>query len=132
MAGTPKKRASDMTGRQIDAANKKRDAEKAERAKEMSMATAAAKEVEETGVVDLTDPKSPKTFDADGNRVDEVEEEAVEETIVDVNTKMVEVRVNEDIDMTFAGESYKMKVGPTYKIPAHIADWLEEKGIVWH
>lgn len=131
MAGTPKKRASDMTGRQIDAANKKRDAEKAARDKEMSMATAAAKEVEETGLVDLSDPKNPKTFDADGNPVakDEVE---VDEAVVEVSEKMVEVRVNEDIDMTFAGQPYNMKVGPTYKIPAHIANWLEEKGIIWH
>ena len=65
MAGTPKSRASDMTGRQIAAANKKRDAEQAKRKEELSMASAAAKEEEVNGVVDLSDPQNPEVIEED-------------------------------------------------------------------
>lgn len=142
MAGTPKSRASDMTGRQIAAANKKRDAEQAKRKEELSMASAAAKEEEVNGVVDLSDPQNPEVIEEEPKdaKVEEKtatkrsakKDDDVEVEEVEVNEKFVTVRVNENVDMSFAGVQYKMDVGPKYKIPAHIADWLEEKGIIWH
>ena len=116
MAGTPKSRASDFTGRQRDAASKANAEEQARRQTEMSMATAAAAEAEATEVVDLTV--------AQPTVLEEVEVELAEKEAI--------IRVNEDLDMTFGAERYEMKVGPKYKVPQHVADWLEEKGVVWH
>lgn len=118
MAGsTPKSRASDFTGRQRDQAAKSNAEEQKRRADEMSMATQAEQEIIETTVTDLTDPRSPSQ---------------VEITEVEVNEQEVTIKVNEDIDMTYAGVAYNMVVGRTYKVPKHIADWLEERHVVWH
>lgn len=113
---TPKSRASDFTGRQRDAGIKAHAEDLAARATEMSMASAAAAQAEATEVVDLT-VAQPIT---------------VEEVEVELTAQETLVRVNEDIDMTFGGESYDMKVGPKYKVPQHIAEHLEEKGLLWH
>lgn len=87
------------------------------------MATAAAKEQEENGIIDLSNPAAPVVIE---------ESEIEAEVEVEIAQKQVTVRVNEEIDMSYNGTPYKMKVGPTYKIPKHVADWLEEKGIIWH
>lgn len=116
MAATPKSRASDFTGRQRDAAIKENAAELARRQNEMSMATVAAAEAEANEVVDLTLAQPV----------------VLEEVEVELAEKETVIRVNEDIDMTFAGDRYEMKVGPKYKIPQHVADWLEERGVIWH
>jgi hypothetical protein len=122
VAGTPRSRASDLTGRQIEAANDKRDAEIESRAQELSMVTAAAKEAISNEIIDLSNPSAPVAIAV----------EEIEEIEVQVAEKEVTIRVNENIDMTYGGVSYKMDVGPKYKVAKHIADWLEEKGIVWH
>lgn len=125
MAAPTKPKASDLTARQVAAANKKRDDEKAERAKTMSMATAAKEKAIKNEVVDLSDPKAPQSVESEVGGDVVIQE-------VDVAEKFVTIRVNEDIDMTYAGVSYKMEVGPKYKLPKHIADHLEDKGVVWH
>lgn len=127
MAAPKNARGGDLTARQVNEANKKRDEEQAARAQELSMATAAAKDELENGVIDLTDPAKPAKDgeSAEGDDVVEIEE-------VEVAQKVVSLRVNEDLEMTYAGVLYELKVGPTYKLPAHIAEWLEEKGVVWH
>lgn len=116
MAGTPKTRASDFTGRQRDKAIKDNAEELARRSQEMSMATQAAAEAEANEVVDLTVAQPL----------------VLEEVEVELAEKETIIRVNEDIDMTFANDRYEMKVGPKYKVPQHVADWLDEKGVVWH
>lgn len=44
------------------------------------------------------------------------------------------IRVNQDIEqMTIgAGTSYDFVTGQKYRVPVHIANHLEEKGLVWH
>ena len=44
------------------------------------------------------------------------------------------IRVNANIEqMTFgAGNIYDFKEGGQYRVPAHVADHLEELGYVWH
>ena len=116
MAATPKSRSSDFTGRQRDKAIKENQEELARRANEMSMATAAAAVAEATEVVDLTVAQPV----------------VLEEVEVELAEKETVIRVNEDLDMTFAGDRYEMKVGPKYKVPQHVADWLEERGVIWH
>jgi len=116
VAATPKSRSSDFTGRQRDKAIKENQEELARRANEMSMATAAAAVAEATEVVDLTVAQPV----------------VLEEVEVELAEKETVIRVNEDLDMTFAGDRYEMKVGPKYKVPQHVADWLEERGVIWH
>lgn len=113
---TPKAKASDFTGRQREAAQKANAEEVARRQTEMSMATQAAAEAEANEVVDLTVNTAP----------------VLEEVEVELAEKETIIRVNEDIDMTFASDRYEMKVGPKYKVPQHVADWLDERGVVWH
>ena len=117
MAGTPKTRASDFTGRQREKAAKAHAEEQQERANEMSMATAKAQVALENDVIDLSVPNLPVT-------VEEVEVELAEKEAI--------IRVNEDLDMSFGSDRYDLKVGPKYKVPQHIADHLEEKGLLWH
>jgi hypothetical protein len=117
VAGTPKNKASDFTGRQRDAAQKANAEEQARRADEISMATRAAADSLENDVVDLSNPSAPVT-------VEEVEVELAEKEAI--------IRVNEDLDMTYGDERYDLKVGPKYKVPQHVADHLDEKGLLWH
>lgn len=117
-----KTRPGDLTARQVEEANKKRDEEQAARKEELSMASAAEKEIKENEIVDMSGEKPAAPKSGDDVEIEEVE----------VAQKFATIKVNEDIDMTFAGTAYKMEVGRQYKVPQHVADWLEEKGIVWH
>lgn len=60
--------------------------------------------------------------------------EAVAQKQVEVKEKTRVIRVNENIEqMTFGrGTSYDFEVGRTYKVPAELADHLEEIGYIYH
>ena len=142
-------KAGDLTGRQRTAAQKKNAEEQAKRKEEMAMIS-AQKEIElRDEVVDLSDPDDPKVLKSDevqdprvpgtdgledevAVETDEPKSAALEETEVDVKTPTVVVRVNEDVEMTFAGVEYKLEQGPKYRLPKHIATHLDERGYIWH
>ena len=140
-------KAGDLTGRQRAAAAKQNAEEQAARREEMAMIS-AQKEIElRDEVVDLSNPDQPTTLKDDevkDPRIQgtdgledeiveaEVRDAALEETEVDTKEKLVVVRVNEDVEMTFAGAEYKMEQGPKYRLPRHIADHLDERGYIWH
>ena len=116
-------KAGDFTGRQRDELIKKNAEELAEKANQVSMATAAkAKEFAEG----VHDPRHPESVTI----VDEVEDLGVQTN----EAAMVEIRVNEDIDsMTYGyGNTYTMQAGARYRVPKAVADHLERKGLVWH
>ena len=141
----------DLTGRQRAAAQKKNAEEQAEAAERMAMIS-AQKEIQlRDEVVDLSDPnnievvkdpeiKDPRAKGTDGleNEIEveevgtDVRSATLEETEVDVKEQNVVVRVNDAIEMTYAGVSYEMEPGPKYRLPKHIADHLEERGLIWH
>lgn len=121
---TSKPKVGDFTGKQREALIEENAAEVAERAKQVSMATAAEAEKFASEIHDAKHPESPTV-------VDEVED------LGGVNkeeTAFVVVRVNEDIDeMTYGyGNTYSMKAGGQYRVPKNVADHLERKGLVWH
>lgn len=117
---TQKARPQDYTGRQ----RQKLAAEHAEvvRAREdqIAMATAAQAEVD-SGLHDYVGTRQVTELNEQGDVV-YVEPEA--KTII-VNTTIE--------DMTFgAGNLYSFKEGQQYRVPAALADYLEELGYVWH
>lgn len=122
MAGAPKTRAADVTGRKREQLQKQHAEEIARRADEISTATAAQAEKDANSVTDLTQESGPVVVDS----VEEVEASVSEASVV--------IRVNEDIDdMTLGvGNVYSFKMGQKYKVPKAVADHLEEKGYVWH
>lgn len=89
----------------------------ADRAVEMSMATAQAKVKLETEVIDATVPSRQTII------VDEV-------VTVSNADDSVEVRVIEDIEnMTLgAGNNYSFKAGQKYRVTKQVAQHLKEKG----
>lgn len=113
-----KVKPTDVTGRSREAQISANAEALAERAKEMSMATAEAQIKLETEIVDATKPNKPTVI------VDEpvVVGSATEETVV--------IRVVEDIEsMTLgAGNYYSFKAGQKYKVSKHVAQHLKEKG----
>jgi len=144
-------KAGDMTGRQRAAAAKKNAEEQEARKAEMAMIS-AQKEIElRDEIVDLSDPQEPKTLKDDEVKdprvqgtegledeihveevAPDVRDAALEETEVDIKEPLVVVRVNEEVEMTFAGAEYRMEPGPKYRLPKHIATHLDERGYIWH
>ena len=148
------KRAGDVTGRRAAELAAERQAEVEARQNEISLVNAqASQRAEET--VDLTDgPQSQplaeprvveeadqdKVADPDpapasrGNDVEVVEEPDIEVTDVEVAPKIVEFRVNEDLENVTIGQgtNYNFFEGTKYRAPKHIYDHLEEKGYIWH
>lgn len=122
-ARTAKPKSGDYSGNQRQKLMEENAAEVAERAEQMSMATAkAAQEFDDT----VHDARvSPTVI------VDEVEDLGGVET---AESAQVEIRVNEDIDeMTYGyGNTYTMKAGGRYRVPREVADHLEGLGLVWH
>jgi len=120
---TSKPKVGDFTGKQREALIEENAAEVAERAKQVSMATAEqARQFDET----IHDARHPESV-----VVDEVQDlGAVEKA----EEEMVVVRVNEDIDdMTYGyGNTYTMEAGGKYRVPRKVADHLERLGLVWH
>jgi len=116
-----KARPSDYTGRQ----RQKLADEYAEvvRAREDSIAMAqASRTMEEENVV----------HDTVGDRqLQQINEQG---EVVYVEPPAKTIRVNTSIeDMTFgAGNNYTFEEGQQYRVPAHVADHLEELGYVWH
>lgn len=121
---TSKPKSGDFTGQQREALIEENAAEVAERANQVSMATAAqAREFEET----IHDAKHPESVTI----VNEVEDLG---SVDRADEEIVVIRVNEDIDdMTYGyGNTYTMQAGGQYRVPKKVADHLERLGLVWH
>lgn len=113
-----KSKATDFTGRQREALQKQYAEEQANRANEMSLATAEAAYKAEHEVLDGTKP----------NRMETVVVEDIKKTTAEKET--VVIRVAEDIDsMTLgAGNFYSFKAGQKYEVTQAVAAHLEAKG----
>jgi hypothetical protein len=116
---TARKPAGDLTGRQAEALAAARDAEAKERAKSMATATIVAESEKATTVVDLVDKPKPAE---------------VEEQPVVVEEAAREIRVNANLTDVVIGQGnyYTFEVGVPYRVPAFVANHLEEKGLIWH
>jgi hypothetical protein len=117
-----KPKVTDVTGRQREEQMKAHAEELAQRAGEMSMASAAAAAKLETEVLDLTEPNKPATV------IDEVESVGV--TLAD-DTQVI--RLAEDLEFVTigVGNHYSFKAGQKYKVAKHVAQHLQEKGYLY-
>lgn len=117
-----KAKVTDVTGRQREEQLKAHAEELAQRAGEMSMATAAAAARLETEVVDVSkNPDTPTVLD---------EIESVGVSMAD-DTQIV--RLAEDLEHVTigVGKHYSFKAGQKYKVPKHVAQHLQEKGYLY-
>lgn len=117
-----KAKPTDVTGRQREKLIKENAEAIAERAKEMSIATATETIRKETEVTDLSvNPDRPTI-------IDEIEDLGV--TTADDS---VVVRVAEDLDFVTigVGKHYSFKAGQKYKVTKQVADHLREKGYLY-
>jgi Icc-related predicted phosphoesterase len=117
-----KAKVTDVTGRQREEQLKAHAEELAQRAGEISMATAAAAARLETEVVDVS--KNPDTPTV----IDEIESVGV--SMAD-DTQIV--RLAEDLEHVTigVGKHYSFKAGQKYKVPKHVAQHLQEKGYLY-
>ena len=116
-----KAKVTDVTGRQREAQIKENAEALAQRAGEMSMATANAAAKLETEILDLTSPNTVATV------IDEVETVGV--SLAD-DTQVI--RVAEDLDfVTIGGNHYSFKAGQKYKVSKQVAQHLQEKGYLY-
>jgi len=117
-----KAKVTDVTGRQREEQLKAHAEELAQRANEMSMATATAAARLETEVVDVS--KNPDTPTV----IDEIESVGV--SMAD-DTQIV--RLSEDLEHVTigVGKHYSFKAGQKYKVPKHVAQHLQEKGYLY-
>ena len=120
MANTPTS-PLDATGRAAEQAAKKNAKEQQKRAEEISIASQIEAESLERDVFDPKQPDAPLVLDE----------------IVDVGVStandMVVIRTITDIDdMTFGvGNHYTFKAGVKYRVPVHLANYLEQLGYIW-
>ena len=116
-----KAKVTDVTGRQREEMIKANAEALAARANEMSMATAEKAYKDEVEVTDLTEPSKPTVIDE------------VESVGVSLADDSVVVRVAENIDMMTigAGNNWSFEAGKKYKVPAHVANHLKEKGYLY-
>lgn len=112
------KKPTDATGVMLDKLKADNAEAQAERAAQMSMATAQAQVKLETEVIDATQP----------DRQTIVVDEAV--TVGKKDDSNIEIRVVEDIEnMTLGvGNTYNFKAGQKYKVTKQVAQHLKEKG----
>lgn len=149
MAGRTQKRGGDVTGRNADALAEQNKAALAARADELSMFAASQRVIDEEPV-DLTagpPPSTPAQEEIDAadaaarfneenksRGVEQVPDSELEVREVDVAEKIVQFRVNEDLEQVTIGQgnNYDFIEGKTYRAPQFVYDHLEEKGYVWH
>ena len=120
MANTPVS-PLDATGRAKEQATKKNAAELKKRAEEISIATQLETESLERDVFDPKQPDAPLVLDE------------IEDVGVSVAGDMVIIRTITDVeDMTYGvGNNYTFKAGVKYRVPAHLAAYLEQLGYIW-
>lgn len=120
MANTPTS-PLDATGKAAEAAAKKNAAELKKRKEEISIAAQVEAESLENDVFDPKQPDAPLVLDE------------IENVGVSTAGDMVVIRTITDIeDMTYGvGNNYTFKAGVKYRVPAHLATYLEQLGYIW-
>lgn len=111
----------DATGRAAEEATRKNQKELKKRQEEISLASAIEAERLETEVFDPKKEDAPIVLDE------------IENVGVSVNDDYVIVRTITDIeDMTYGvGNVYNFKANVKYRVPKHLADYLEGLGYIW-
>lgn len=115
----------DATGRAAEQAAKKNAEALKKRADEISIAAQIEAEQLETQVFDPKKPDAPIVLDE------------IENVGVSTANDYVIIRTITDIDdMTFGvvngtPQSYSFKSGVKYRVPAHLANYLEQLGYIW-
>jgi hypothetical protein len=113
----PRKRAGDHTGQQTQKLQAEHAEELAEKSKRLTMIQAAS-EVEKLQPVDLSGPSTEVVQDGDKQ--------------VEVKRSKMRVKAVADVECTVGvGNNYSLEEGRTYDLPAHVAEHLLEKGLVW-
>lgn len=120
MANTPTS-PLDATGRAAEAAAKKNAKILQDRKDEISIAAQVEAEHLENNVFDPKKPDAPLVLD----EIENVGVTTANDTVV--------IRTITDIDeMTYGvGSHYSFKAGVKYRVPNHLANYLEELGYIW-
>ena len=120
MANTPTS-PLDATGLAAEKAAKKHAKEIQDRKDEISIAAQVEAEQLETQVFDPKKPDAPLVLDE------------IENVGVTTANDSVIIRTITDIDeMTFGvGNHYSFKAGVKYRVPSHLANYLEQLGYIW-
>ena len=111
----------DATGRAAEQAQKKNAQALKKRAEEISIAAQIEAESLERDVFDPKKPDAPIVLDE------------IENVGVSTANDYVVIRTITDIDeMTYGvGNAYTFKAGVKYRVPAHLAAYLEQLGYIW-
>lgn len=120
MANTPTS-PLDATGKAAEAAAKKNAAELRKRKDEISISAQIEAESLEKDIFDPKKPDAPLVLDE------------IENVGVSTAGDMVVIRTITDVeDMTYGvGNNYTFKAGVKYRVPAHLAAYLEQLGYIW-
>ena len=121
MANTPTS-PLDATGRAAETATKKNAEALKKRKEEISIAAQVEAEHLENHIFDPKTPDAPIVLDEIENvGVTTANDTVVVRTIVDIE------------DMTYGvGNVYNFKANVKYRVPKHLAEYLEQLGYVWH
>lgn len=141
-------RPGDYTGQQKAKLAKEHADAVAARGDELAMMDAAERVAAENRVTDYTaGADSPLILDDEKSLADaeaelsrnrpqfEDDEVVIDDEGVGVREQPHRtIRVNSDLEQVTigAGNHYTFKEGEKYRVPAAVADHLEEKGLVWH
>ena len=120
MANTPTS-PLDATGRAAEEATKKNQEALKKRKEEISIAAQVEAEHLESHVFDPKHPDMPIVLDE------------IENVGVTTASDMVVIRTITDVeDMTYGvGNVYTFKAGVKYRVPSHLANYLEQLGYIW-
>jgi hypothetical protein len=111
----------DATGRAAEQAAKKNAKALQDRKDEISIAAQIEAESLENNVFDPKQPDAPLVLD----EIENVGVTTANDTVI--------IRTISDIDeMTYGvGNHYTFKAGVKYRVPAHLASYLEQLGYIW-
>ena len=120
MANTPTS-PLDATGRAAEEAAKKNAKAIKDRKEEISIAAQVEAENLETNVFDPKSPDTPLVLD----EIENVGVTTANDTVI--------IRTITDVEeMTYGvGNTYTFKAGVKYRVPAHLAGYLEQLGYIW-
>lgn len=134
--GRSSKAAGDFTGRMTEKRALEQKDELERRQNEIATAQRLEQEHDDSVFIDYSDPDHPREVPLSGAALYDgldadtvVEEETV--TVADPGQRMIMVRPIETIEFTKGyGNVYSLKAGVRSLVPKHVADHLEEKGLI--
>ncbi|MFH9606866.1 hypothetical protein [Streptomyces sp. NPDC017448] len=113
----PRKRAGDLTGN-LSAKLQEEHAETLEEKSRQLTMLQASSQADKLQPVDLSGADT-ETIEKDG-------------AVVEVKRAKMRVKATADVEATIGvNNNYKLEEGRTYDLPAHVAEHLLEKGLVW-